>query len=108
MCYPVGVYLWRCIFIVAVTHLIIVFSPGFAAMPPLVDVRQPHEGDIVLVCMLCLRACCYVHTMWKDAARASKVIFQDVKAAGAKQMYLEDSLARQWRDGSPKVQIEIT
>ena len=84
--YPVGMYLWWRIFVVTVTHFIIVLIPSFAAMSSLIDFRQAHERNIVFFCVLGLCACHYVHAMGKRAARAPKIILQDVKTARCKQL----------------------
>ena len=71
VCYSASVYLWWSVLIIAVAHVIIIFIPGLAAMPALIDVREPHEGNVILVGALCLGACHYVHAVWEGAARAS-------------------------------------
>jgi len=85
MGYPIGMYLWWRIFVITVTHfIIIIIIPCFAAMPSLVDFRQAHKRNIVLFRVLGLCACHYVHAMGKGAARAPKIILQDVKTARCK------------------------
>ncbi len=86
MGYPIGMYLWWRIFVITVTHFIIIFIPCFAAMPSLVDFRQAHQRNIVLLRVLGLCACHYVHAMGKGASRAPKIVLQDVKAARCKQL----------------------
>lgn len=71
VCHSASVYLWGCTLIITITHIVIIFIPSFAAMPALIDVRQPHKGNVVLIGALCLGACHCVHAMWESAARAS-------------------------------------
>jgi len=86
MRYPIGMYLWWRIFIITVTHFIIVFIPSFAAMPSLIDFRQAHKRNIILFRVLCLCACHYIHAMGKGAARAPKIILQDIETAICKRL----------------------